>query len=89
MVIRELAALAAHSLTPAQAAQIRRDILGRARGTVNNPHRYVQRALRADPHRYNPQPPHNHRGAGRMCPHHPYMPMPCTSCAADRLAGDM
>lgn len=88
MVQRELAPLAAQPITPAQAAQIRRDILSRARGRVTNPHRYVQRALRREPGRYLPQPPREHRGAGRMCPTHPYMSIPCRSCAADRLARD-
>ncbi|WP_240197793.1 hypothetical protein [Nonomuraea lactucae] len=89
MVIRELAPLAAQPITAAQAAQIRRDILARARGAVKNPHRYIQRALRSDPHQYLPQPPRpEHRGAGRMCPTHPYMPEPCRACAADRLAAD-
>ncbi|MER7363309.1 hypothetical protein [Nonomuraea wenchangensis] len=88
MVKRELAPLAAQDLTDQQAAQIRRDILGRARSTVKNPYRYVLRALRADPSQYLPQPPREHRGAGRMCPTHPYMAEPCRSCAADRLARD-
>lgn len=88
MVKRELAPLAAHDLTDQQAAQIRRDILGRARSTVKNPYRYVLRALRADPSQYLPQPPREHRGAGRMCPNHPYMAEPCRACAADRLARD-
>ncbi|MFC7582466.1 hypothetical protein ACFQYP_00650 [Nonomuraea antimicrobica] len=88
MVKRELAPLAAQPITDEQAARIRRDILGRARGKVKNPHRYIQRALRADLTRYLPEPPRDHRGVGRMCPHHPFMPMPCRACAADRIAGE-
>ncbi|SDL74192.1 hypothetical protein SAMN05421874_12859 [Nonomuraea maritima] len=91
MVKRELAALAAHPITDQQAAHIRDHILSRARSTVKNPARYVQRALRANPHEHLPKPeplPGAHRGVGRMCPTHPYMEEPCRACAADRLAAD-
>ncbi|TMR99543.1 hypothetical protein [Nonomuraea basaltis] len=88
MVKRELAPLAAQPITDQQAAHIRRDILSRARTKVKNPSRYILRALRTDPSQYLPQPPREHRGTGRMCPTHPFMPEPCRSCAADRLAID-
>ncbi|GAB2918394.1 hypothetical protein ACFMQL_20370 [Nonomuraea fastidiosa] len=87
MVKRELAPLAAQPITDQQAAHIRQAILARARSRVKNPARYVQRALRANPHEHLPTPPPTaHRRNRPTCPIHTYMDQPCRACAADRKA---
>ncbi|MCF6467359.1 hypothetical protein FAF44_02880 [Nonomuraea sp. MG754425] len=86
MIRSELAALTPHPITPEHAAHVRQLILSRARTLVKNPHRYIQRALRRDPHAYLPEQPAGYRGVGRMCGKHPFMAEPCRACAADRIA---
>ncbi|WP_188197270.1 hypothetical protein [Nonomuraea sp. SYSU D8015] len=86
MIRRELAPLTTTDITPEHAAHVRRLILSRARTLVKNPGRYVQRALRRDPHAYLPDEPAGYRGVGRMCGIHPFMAEPCRACAADRIA---
>lgn len=93
MIRRELALLTRDPITPEHATHVRQLVLGRARTLVKNPHRYVQRALRRDPHAYLPEPVprpgHNasadsSAGRERCTVHH--QEQPCIGCAADRIA---
>jgi hypothetical protein len=90
MIRRELTPLTNQPVTPQHAAQVRKLVLSRARSHVKNPSRYIQRALRRDPHAYLPAAPQasDDTPAGRdreRCAIH-HQQQPCIGCAADRIA---
>ncbi|MEV1168580.1 hypothetical protein [Nonomuraea sp. NPDC049784] len=86
MVMRLLAPLAAQPITADYAAWVRKTILDKGRGRIQNKTAYVKRALEKDPRPYLPQgQTETPAPAAGRCPTH-HQDLPCRGCAADAKA---